>query len=101
MTGSENWVQKLLNDQIDGQVVQQFKSSHQFQTQIMKERGNSLLEPIERGNPLLELTRESCKMEEKRPVLRRSKHVLFKKKLSKPMEQGNPLLKQVEPNTFI
>ena len=63
----------------------------------MIERDNPLLEPIERGNPLLELTREPRKMEEKRPVLRRSIHVLFTKKLSKPIERGNPLLKQVEP----
>ena len=43
----------------------------------MRERGSPLLEPIERGNPLLELTREPCKMEEKRPVPRSSIHILF------------------------
>ena len=36
-------------------------------------------------------------MEEKRPVPRRSIHVLFTKKLSKTIERGNPLLKQEEP----
>ena len=36
-------------------------------------------------------------MEEKRPVLRRSIHVLFMKKLSKPVERGNPLWKRVKP----
>ena len=76
----------------EGQVVQ----TNQFQTQVMIERGNPLLEPIERGNPLLEQTREPCKMEEQRPVPRRSIHVLLTKKLSKPIERGNPLLTQVE-----
>ena len=46
--------------------------TNQFQTRVVIERGNPLLEPIDRGNPLLELTRELCKMEEKRPVPRRS-----------------------------
>ena len=36
-------------------------------------------------------------MEEKRPVPRRSIHVLFTKKRSKPIERGNQLLKRVEP----
>ena len=36
-------------------------------------------------------------MEEKRPVLRRSKHVLFMKKLSNMIEGGDPLLKQEQP----
>ena len=35
-------------------------------------------------------------MEEKRPVPRKSIHVLFTKKLSKPIERGNPLLKQTQ-----
>ena len=65
----------------EGQVVQQFKSSHQtnqFQIQIM----------IERGNPLLERTRGSSQVEEKRPVLRRSKHVLYMKELSNMIERA-------------
>ena len=37
------------------------------------------------------------KVQEKRPVLRRSMRVLFMKKLSKKTEWGNPLLKQEEP----
>ena len=84
----------------EGHVVQQFKS---FQTNQPipnpdhDRRCNPLIEPIERGNPLLERTREPRKMEEKRPVLRRSIHVLFTKKLSKTIERGNPLLKQEEP----
>ena len=53
----------------------------QIQTQIM----------IERGRPLSGATQGSRKVEEKRPVPRRSIHVLFTKKLSKPIEQGNPL----------
>ena len=60
----------------------------------MIERGNPLLEPIERGNPLLEPTQGSRQVEEKRPVLSRSKHVLFMKKLLNMIERGNPLLKQ-------
>ena len=55
--------------------------TNQLQTQIMIERSNPLLEPIEWGNPLLEPTQESRQVEEKHPVLRRSKHVLFMKKL--------------------
>ena len=99
MTGKENWVQKMFNDQKDELCNNPEVSNrtNQFQTQVMIERGNSLLEPIERGNPLLELTREPRNMEEKRPVLRRSIHVLFTRKLSKPIERCNPLLKQVEP----
>ena len=68
MTGKENLVQNVLNDMI--------------------ERYNPLLEPMERSNPLLELTREPRKMEEKRPVPRRSMHVLFTKKLSKNDRTG-------------
>ena len=70
----ENWVQKMLNNQKDklcnnSNVPNQ---TNQFQIQIVIERGNRLLEPMERRNPLLELTREPRKMEEKRPVPRRS-----------------------------
>ena len=61
--------------------------TNQFQTQIM----------IERSSPLLEPTQRSRQVEEKRPVPRRSIHVLFMKKLSKTIERGNPLLKQEEP----
>ena len=61
--------------------------TNQLQTQIM----------IERGNPLLEPTQRSRQVEEKRPVLGRSKHVLFMKKLSNMIERGNPLLKQKQP----
>ena len=95
-TGKENWVQKVLNDQKD-KLCNNSKDSNrtnQFQTQIMIERGKPFLEPIERGNPLLELTREPGKVKEKRPVPKRSKHVLFTKNLSKTIEQGIPL-KQV------
>ena len=41
---------------------------------------------IERGNP-----QGPRKVEEKRPIPRRSKHVLFMKKLSNMKERGNPL----------
>ena len=99
MNGKENWVQKMFNDQKD-KLCNKSKISNrtkQFQTQIMMERSNPLLEPIEWGNQLLKLTREPRKMEEKRPVPRRSIHVLVTKKLSKPIERGNPLFKRVEP----
>ena len=79
----------------EGQVVLQSRS---FQSnQPIPNPSNPLLEPIERSNPLLELTREPCKMKEKRPVPRRSVHVLFTKKLSKPIERFNPFLEKVEP----
>ena len=100
----------------EGQVVQQSRISNrtnQFQTQGVIERRHPLLEPIQRGNPLLELKREPRKMEEKRPVSRRSIHVLLTKELSKPkhvhlmtarvstlkwhmIERVNPLLKQTQ-----
>ena len=83
--------------QVSATVPEVSNRTNQFQTQVVIERGNLLLEPIERSNLLLELTREPCKMEEKRPVPRRSIHVLFTKKLSKPIERGNPFLKRVEP----
>ena len=64
MTGRENWVQNMLNDQKDKLCNDPEVSNrtNQLQTQIM----------IERCNPLLELTRDPRKMEEKRPVRRRS-----------------------------
>ena len=46
---------------------------------------------IERGNPLSGATQGPRKVEEKRPVSRRSKHVLFMKKLLNMTERGNPL----------
>ena len=77
--GRKKLVKKLLNDQRDkfGNNFKVPDRTNQFQTQIVIERDNPLLEPIERENPLLELTQEPRKMKEKRPVLRRSKHVLF------------------------
>ena len=67
-----------------GQVVQQLKvpnRTNQIQTQIM----------IERGHPLSGVTQGSRQVGEKRPVPRRSKHVLFMKKLLNMIERGNPL----------
>ena len=55
--------------------------TNQIQTQIM----------IERGNPLSGATQGPHQVEEKRPVPRRSKHVLFMKKLLNMIERGNPL----------
>ena len=46
---------------------------------------------MERGNPLSVATQGPRKVAEKRPVPRRSKHVLFMKKLLNMIERGNPL----------
>ena len=46
---------------------------------------------IERGNPLSGATQGPRQVEEKRPVLRRSEHVLFMKKLLNMIERGHPL----------
>ena len=83
MIGWKNWVQKLLNDQMD-KLCSSLKVpiwTNQIQTQIM----------IERSNPLSGVTWGSRKVEEKRPVPKRSKHVLFMKKLLNMIERSNPL----------
>ena len=46
---------------------------------------------IERGNPLSGATQRPRQVQEKRPVPRRSKHVLFMKKLWNMIERGHPL----------
>ena len=73
-----DWMKELGSEvaqRPDGQVGQQLKSSqlNQNQTQTMTER----------GNPLSGATQGPRQVEEKRPVPRRSKHVLFMKKLSR------------------
>ena len=78
-----DWMRELgseVAERPDGEDVYQFKSSqsNQLQTQIM----------IERSNPLLEATQGSRQVEEKRPVLRSSKHVLFMKKLLDILERA-------------
>ena len=83
MTGWRNWVQKLLNDRMD-KLCNSLKVpnlTNQIQTQIM----------IERGNPLSGATQGPRKVEEKRPVPRRSKHVLFMEKLLNIIERWHPL----------
>ena len=67
MSLSHDWKRELGSEhaqQPEGQVVQQSRSfqSNQVQTQVLTDR----------DNPLSELTREPCKMEEKRPIPRRS-----------------------------
>ena len=53
------------------------------------------IQPIpERGNPMLKMTRESCKIKEKRPVLKKSIIILFTKKLFIRKERRDPLLKR-------
>ena len=59
MTGKENWVQKMLNDQWE-KLCNNPKVTNQtckFETQIMIERSNPLLEPIETGQPVDETGR--------------------------------------------
>ena len=55
--------------------------TNQIQTHIM----------IEQGNPLSGATQGPRKVEEKRPIPRRSKHVLLMKNLWNMIERGNPL----------
>ena len=67
--------------------MQQFKNSqsnqtNQLQTQIM----------IECGNPLSRATQGPRQVQERRPVLRRSKHVLFMKKPLNMIERGQPVV---------
>ena len=69
--GKKNWVQNMLNDQKLGNCLGVSNRTNQFQIQVVRER----------RDPLLKTTREPCKMEEKRPVLRRSMLILFTKKL--------------------
>ena len=59
----------MLNNQKDklGNYLEVSNRTNQFQVQVVTDR----------GNPLSELTREPCKMEEKRPVPRRSMKILF------------------------
>ena len=84
--GKENWVQNMLNDQKLGNYLGVSNRTAQFQIQVVRER----------RDPLLKLTREPCKMKEKRPVLRRSMLILFTKKLFLRKERGDPLLKQTQ-----
>ena len=84
----------MLNNQKGklGNYLEVSNRTNHFQIQVVIERGNPLLEPIEWSNPLLEPTQESRQVEEKRPVLRRSKHVLFMKKLLKHDGTGQPVV---------
>ena len=75
-----DWMKELASGIVqrpEGQVVQQSESS-----QIMM---------IERRHPLLAVTQVTRKMQEKRPVFRRSKHVLFMKKLLNMIERVKPV----------
>ena len=79
--GSEH----MLNDQKLGNYPEVSNRTNQFKVQVVRER----------GDPLLRMTRELCKKEEKRPVLRRSMLILFTKKLFLQRERRDPLLKRV------
>ena len=65
MTGRENWVQKILNDQRE-KLCNNLKvpnQTNQFQTQIMIERGNPLLEPTQGSSQVEEKTSRSQEIE--------------------------------------
>ena len=84
MTGWKNWVQRLLNDRMDKlfNSLKVPKWTNQIQTQIM----------IERSNPLSGATQGPRQVEEKRPVPRRSKHVLFNEEAVKHDKAGTPVV---------
>ena len=81
-TWKENWVQNMLNDHKLGNYLGVSSQTNQIQTQIMM---------IERWQQLFAVTQVTRKVQGKRPVLRRSKHVLFVKKLKITIERGHPL----------
>ena len=64
--------------------MQQFKSSQLNQPNPNPDHDRT-------GQPFVGSDQGSRKVEEKRPVPRRSKHVLFMKKLLNMIERGNPL----------
>ena len=69
----KNWVPKLFDNQME-KLCNNLKvpnQANQIQTQMM----------IEQGSPLFAVTPVTRKVQEKRPVPRRSKNVLFMKKL--------------------
>ena len=84
MTGWKNWVQKFLNDRMDKlcNSPKVHNQTNQIQAQIMM---------MERGKPLSGATQGPRQVKEKRPVPRRSKHVLVTKKLLIVIERGHPL----------
>ena len=84
--GKENWVQNMLSDQKLGNYLEVSNRTNQFQIQVVKER----------WDPWLKMPREPCKMEEKRPVLRKSMSILCTNKLFLPKERWDPLLKQTK-----
>ena len=71
-----DWMKELGSEHAqrpEGQVVQQsrsFQSNQPIPNPSRDRTGKPVVRTIDRGNPLLELTRELCKMEEKRPVPR-------------------------------
>ena len=76
-----------------GQLSRRYSNrTNQFQIQVVRER----------GDPLLKMTREPCKIEEKRPVLRRSMLILFTKKPFHRKERERPVVvRSVIQNTVI
>ena len=85
--GRENWVQNMLNDQKSGSYQEVSNRTNQLQVQFVRDRGDLM-----------------CKIEETRPVLRRSMLILFAKNLVLQSERGdllqdpfreNPLMRQV------
>ena len=82
----------MLNDQKD-KLCNKSKvpnRTNQFQIQVVIERGNPWLEPIERGNPLLKHTQEMCQMGPKHFLFMKAKDSTLETKHF-VIERGNPL----------
>ena len=77
----------MLNDQKLGNYQEVSNRTNQLQIQVVRER----------RDPLLRMTRELSKKEEKRPVLRRSMLVLFAKNLVLQSERGDLLRQRLNP----
>ena len=90
-SGKENWVQNTLNEQRLGNYLQVSKRTNQFKNQIVRER----------WDPLSGETRELSKMEEKRPVLRRSMLILCTKNLFSSENGETRFWNECNPSTFI
>ena len=80
----ENWVQNMLNDQKSGNYLEVSNRTNQLEIQFVRDRGDLISR----------MTWVVCKMEQKRPVLRRSMLILFAKNQVLQKERGD-LLRQM------
>ena len=79
-----DWMKELGSEVVqrpDAPVVQQSQSSQSNQSNPNPDHDDRM------GNPLFAVTQVTRKVQEKRPVIRRSKHVLFMKKLLNMIER--------------